>query len=128
MKEYSVPVPDDLIDELKDSFAQGAIYEIHDDGSETVEIKKVAVAQFDGVQVSIRANEHPPPHFHVAYQGNDASFRIDNGQKLNGQGAILKYEKNIWKWWNKNKDRLIQVWNETRPSDCPVGEYREVGA
>lgn len=122
---YNVEVPDELVYELRESFTSGAIIELFPDGSELAEVRKVGVVQFNGLKVSIKANEHPPPHFHVSYQNSDASFRIDNGEKLNGQGQILKYENNIKKWWKKNKQKLIDVWNSTRPADCQVGLYKE---
>lgn len=34
------------------------------------------VARVSGLSIKIWADEHPPPHFHVSYQGQDASFSI----------------------------------------------------
>jgi Domain of unknown function (DUF4160) len=34
------------------------------------------IATVYGLAIKIWADEHPPPHFHVAYQGEDASFSI----------------------------------------------------
>ena len=72
-------------------------------------------------KVEIYSNEHPPPHFHVSYNGEANSFRIDNGEPLYDKG-LKRYWKNIRDWHSDNKSTLIKVWNETRPSNCPVGE------
>jgi hypothetical protein len=34
------------------------------------------LARVKGLSIIIWADEHPPPHFHVSYQGEDASFSI----------------------------------------------------
>lgn len=79
------------------------------------------VARVSGLSVKIWADEHPPPHFHVSYQGQDASFSILDCRRLPGVKGLERYESTIRHWWGKNTRRLITVWNETRPTDCPVG-------
>lgn len=81
------------------------------------------VDRFKGLQVSIHADEHPPPHFCVMNGSENANYRISDCEQLNG--GFTKEYRIIRKWHQKNKDLLIRVWNERRPSDCPVGEYRE---
>lgn len=81
------------------------------------------VDRFKGMKVSIFANEHPPPHFCVTCGSESANYRISDCVQLNGG---FKREYRIIKvWHSKNKEGLVRVWNERRPSDCPVGEYRE---
>ena len=74
-----------------------------------------------GLQVKIRPGEHPPPHFHVTYQGEDASFSILDCRRLRGQGGLKHYDATIRSWWSKNQKRLIEEWNASRPTECPVG-------
>jgi hypothetical protein len=74
-------------------------------------------------KIEVFANEHPPPHFRVQYAGETANYRIKDCQQLNG--GLLRYERLIRKWHSKNKPKLIEAWNNFRPSDCPVGEYVE---
>jgi hypothetical protein len=76
--------------------------------------------------VDIYANEHAPCHFHVKNADINACFRIDNCELI--EGKISK--ENIAKvkyWYNKfnGKQKLIEAWNETRPTNCPVGPYKE---
>ena len=74
-----------------------------------------------GVKIEIYHNEHPPPHFHVRNYEFNVSISIENGEILRGKldGRNLKI---VRKWYKKNKPRLIKVWNETRPDNCPVGK------
>lgn len=87
---------------------------------------KALVERIDGLKIEIYSNEHPPPHFHVKIGGKSASFRLDNGEVLNGD-IDDKHKKKVLYWYEKGNGRvaLIRVWNETRPQNCVVGEYRE---
>ncbi|WP_172730188.1 DUF4160 domain-containing protein [Neorhizobium tomejilense] len=83
---------------------------------------KHLVGLVDGkLRVEVRANEHPPPHFHVTYDGEDASFSIVTGERLPNVHGLERYEKVIRLWWRKNKLAIIAKWNDCRPTDCQVG-------
>lgn len=124
MTEYVVEVPEELEDELSKSFASGRIIEFTDQG-EYVELKKVQVDRLGGLKIEVFSNEHPPPHFRVKFQGSTANYRISDCQRINGSGEVVRFENNIFKWWKSNKQKLIDTWNERRPTDCPVGVYQE---
>ena len=81
------------------------------------------VDRVDNIKLEIYPNEHPPPHFHVNSSSFCASFSILDGEQLTGslKSKDLKKVKNFQK---KNRDMLIKVWNELRPSDCPVGPIK----
>ncbi|MBL8695206.1 MAG: DUF4160 domain-containing protein [Planctomycetes bacterium] len=82
--------------------------------------EKELVDQVDGLRITVRSREHGPPHFHVEYQGEDASFEICSGNPLVG-GALRKWTKTIREWHKQNRATLIATWNRNRPTDCPVG-------
>ena len=124
MTEWAISLSDDLVKELADSFRQGPILEIRDGKGRRL-LTEETVARIDGLKVEVFSNEHPPPHFRVKYQSSTANYQISDFTRLNGSGEVLKYEKNIRLWWNGNKEKLIEDWNRLRPSDCPVGEYKE---
>lgn len=123
MPEYSIPVSNDLIDDLERSISRG-VMEMHSDGTYSSTGQKILVGRIDGLKVEIFANDHPPPHFRVKLQGSTANFRISDGGCINGSGEVMRYHGNINRWWKINKSKLIECWNTTRPSDCPVGEYK----
>lgn len=77
------------------------------------------------LKVEIFANEHPPPHFRVKFKNETANFRIKDCVALNGNPTVIRNIREIRKWWSKNKQHLIDVWDESRPADCTVGKYVE---
>jgi len=110
--------------DLEYGMKKGHIIELaeeRDDGCEYVSMQKAAVGALGGLKMHIFANEHPPPHFHVKYNGEENSFRIDDASPLYPDGGLKKWFKNIKKWHKQNKDELIETWNTMRPDECPVG-------
>ena len=115
---------DELIEELAESIRQGQIIEIRD-GKPIRFLTEETVARVNGLKLEVFSDEHPPPHFRVKYQSSTANYKIADCSRINGRGEVLKYEKNIRLWWEENKPKLIEIWNQSRPSDCPVGSYKE---
>jgi len=84
---------------------------------------KQLVAKVNGLHFEINSKEHAPPHFHVKGGDIDATFSINDGEMLHGN--IDNRRKALVGWWyTRSRDKLITVWNETRPSDCPVGRIK----
>ncbi len=82
------------------------------------------VEETRGLRIEIRPKEHSPPHFHVTSGKVNASFRIDNCEKLAGLVG-QKEHQTIKYWWQQAKPKLIKIWDETRPAGCLVGRYKE---
>lgn len=121
---WTVKFDDPAEDVLFHSLCGGAIIELAEETggkADRVEFKKVLVEKSDGFKFYIYADEHPPPHFHVFFNGQENSFSILDAAPLHPGGGLKKYLKNIRKWHGSNRSRLIEVWNKSRPSDCPVG-------
>ena len=100
--------------------AEGPIF--HPDGSVTLTRK--LIVQYGSVRIEVRPNEHPPPHFHAIGPGINASFAIADGSKLDGKGGRNEI-RIVECCYSGARDLFIQAWNETRPSNCPVGMYFE---
>lgn len=84
---------------------------------------KVLVETVNNLRFEIRHREHAPPHFHVSAPNLDAVFGIESGNLLDGQ--IDPRHLRLIKWWHeKSKDKLVEIWNSKRPTDCPVGPIR----
>lgn len=88
----------------------------------TVVETRQQVGSSKGLSIHIFSNEHPPPHFHVKRDNLDASFALDDGRHLKGD-VSSRDRKIIAYYFRLNRDHLIEVWNNTRPTDCPVGVY-----
>jgi Domain of unknown function (DUF4160) len=90
MPLVTIPVDQELVDELAESFRQGPI--LDDQGRRS--LNEVTVDRVDGLRIYINADEHPPPHFHVSFQNEDASFSILDCARLDGvwgrSGAALE--------------------------------------
>ena len=70
----------EVAEQLADSLSQGSI--LNQQGQRLLE--EANVGRFGGFKVDIFADEHPPPHFRVSYQGESASYRITDGVKIGG--------------------------------------------
>jgi len=84
---------------------------------------KFMVAQFGGLMVEIFSDEHGPPHFRVRCGEESANFRISDCAPLAGE--LSRHGRKIRRWHKGNKQKLIDTWNERRPTNCPVGNYVE---
>jgi hypothetical protein len=109
------------VEDLARSFRNGPM--LNDRGPRLLE--EQTVASIDGLRVVIFADEHPPPHFRVEFQGESASFAITDCERLRGNKGLEKYERNIKSWWRENRLFLIEKWNAFRPTDCTVGPVRQ---
>jgi len=85
---------------------------------------ELLIDRFAGLRVEVFAREHPPPHFRVIGGGESANYRIADCVQLNGD--LRRQYRAVKAWHAANKPKIIEAWNRRRPSDCPVGEYREV--
>jgi hypothetical protein len=72
----------------------------------------------------IRVKDHTLPHFHVVYNGEDASFSIIDCSRMRGTIGLERYYGVIRSWWECNNQMLIEEWNNSRPANCPVGPIR----
>lgn len=109
---------------LEEDMQRGYIVKLKEernDGHELVCIEKAAAGTLGALKMHIYANEHPPPHFHVKYNGEENSFSIEDASPLYPDGGLKKWFKNIKKWHSQNKSDLITTWNAMRPDGCPVG-------
>jgi uncharacterized protein DUF4160 len=43
------------------------------------------ISEFYGIVISMYVDEHPPPHFHARYAGQDATISIATGELLKGE-------------------------------------------
>ena len=112
----------DLAESLERDFVQGPVIEETETGTLRVSYEH-KVGNLGKLKFEIFSKEHAPPHFHVSYDGESANFSIRDGSKI--EGELNVFEKNIAIWHRKNKQKIIDKWNSTRPSDCPVGPYVE---
>ena len=89
-------------------------------GKQTLIFKRARVDRVGAMSIEIYANEHAPPHFHVKSHDINATFSIIDCRRLNGE--ISSNDERLIKLWHSGtKKKLIEIWNRTRPANCPVG-------
>ena len=120
MAEWCVEL-DDLtaVTQLRESLELGPMLTAN--GQRSLNEQQVG-KMFHGLRVEVFSDEHPPPHFRVRYQGETARFRIDDCSPMDA--GLRKFQRNIERWHAENKALLIETWNSSRPTDCPVGAFR----
>lgn len=94
----------------------------YEDGS--VSYGRQVVLRCGAVRIEVRPNEHPPPHFHVIGPNISASFAIRNGELLKGNAGPSEM-KVVSLMYKGGRNVIIRAWNNSRPSDCPVGLFCE---
>ena len=110
--------------EWLESLLNGDCEVVTQDGRDVVVERRQRVAQVGGLRIEVYPNEHAPPHFHAVSPHVDASFAIEDCTLLHGSVSGKDFRK-IQHWHRAFKPLLIERWNETRPTDCKVGSYRE---
>ena len=85
---------------------------------------RALVGTIGSLRIEIRLNEHAPPHFHVTVGNINASFTVRDCVLL--AGKISRGDRNLVERWHAGaRAMLIRKWNDTRPSNCPVGPISE---
>ncbi len=87
----------------------------------TVIETKQQVTRIGKVIIKIYPCEHMPPHFHVIHDNNEASYRIDNCELI--EGSLGSNDDKIVRYWFRRGGKLTlkEIWDKTRPGGSIVG-------
>ena len=103
--------------EVLDELLSGG-YGVWTDGS--IYYIRQLVARVNGLKIEVYSRDHAPPHFHIIGGDIDATFSIIDCEHL--EGHIGGRECALVKWWHQgSRAKLIKAWNESRPTNCPIG-------
>jgi Domain of unknown function (DUF4160) len=67
------------------------------------------VSLFFGIVIRMYFDDHPPPHFHAAYQGFEAFVRIEDGEVIHGS-LPKKAARIVRQWALDHHDELMANW------------------
>lgn len=67
------------------------------------------ISVFFGIVIRMYHDDHPPPHFHAAYQGFEAFVRIADGEIVVGSLPI-KAAKIVRQWALDHQAELMANW------------------
>jgi hypothetical protein len=76
------------------------------------------VSRFRGIVIAIYHEDHPPPHFHARYSGDEAVVRIDPLVLLNGclpPGPLCQ----VLDWAVQYRDELMMAWQLAQEAQPP---------
>ncbi|HEV7252916.1 MAG TPA: DUF4160 domain-containing protein [Mesorhizobium sp.] len=71
------------------------------------------ISTFFGISVRMFYNDHPPPHYHVAYGSHRAIVAIGSGALLHGflpAGAL----RVVREWAGRHEAELLENWERAR--------------
>ena len=77
-----------------------------------------------GMKIEIFSNEHSPPHFHINAKDFNAVFSLNDCSLIKGTIGKREHKMILW-WYKRSRNKLIDFWNNTRPTDCKVGSYKD---
>lgn len=72
------------------------------------------ISSFYGIIISMFFSDHNPPHFHVKYQGYEATIDIATGTV---KGQLPRRALNmVYEWLDQHKDELMANWEKMERS------------
>lgn len=71
------------------------------------------ISYFFGIYIRMYHADHPPPHFHAAYQGFEAFVAIETGEIIEGHLPI-KAARLVKEWSSEHRDELRFNWELAR--------------
>lgn len=73
------------------------------------------ISSFYGIIISMFFSDHNPPHFHVKYQGYEATIDIATGTV---KGQLPRRALNmVYEWLDQHKDELMANWEKMKKSE-----------
>ena len=71
------------------------------------------VSRFFGIVIAFYWEDHPPPHFHAKYGGDEAMVDIHTGDVL--RGSLSRRALSLVNEWRKmHVDELLDDWERAR--------------
>jgi hypothetical protein len=71
------------------------------------------ISSFYGITVAMYFNDHAPPHFHVAYAGWEASFRLSDLGIIEGE-VPSRAARLVRQWARMHAGELLANWEKAR--------------
>lgn len=78
------------------------------------------LCRFRGIIIRIHNSDHPPPHFHALYGGNDALIEIDSLSIMQGR-LPPRARRLVEEWASIHRDELMTAWDRAQRSE-PFGK------
>jgi hypothetical protein len=66
------------------------------------------ISRFFGIVIAMYHDDHPPPHFHARYSGDEIQVGIADGRVIGDFPARAKAF--VLEWWSLHRDELEENW------------------
>ena len=76
------------------------------------------LCRFYGIIIRMFSGDHPPPHFHAVYQGEEVQVNILTFEVLNG-GLPRRALALVLEWAALHRDELRQAWARASRNQAP---------
>jgi hypothetical protein len=68
------------------------------------------ISEFYGIVIEMFFSDHPPPHFHARYSGEEALIVIETGEVFAGS-LPARALRLVREWLDEHRDELVANWN-----------------
>lgn len=75
------------------------------------------VSRFFGIVITMYYDDHPPPHFHARYGGDQMKVEIENGQVLAGRFSPRPTGL-VQEWLVLHRQELRDNWRRARREEA----------
>ena len=111
--EEKISILDEEFKILQDSFA--TIDLMSKSSSNNGLLLEVLLKRTLPIEYRMEPDTHKTPHLHISYGINKhaASYSLIDGEPIVGK-IPSKYDREVKKWIKKNKEALIEIWEELK--------------
>ena len=75
------------------------------------------LCRFMGIVITMYWKDHPPPHFHASYGGDEATFDLE-GNLL--EGSLKRRQRRaVTAWANAHREELLRCWEHASQEEDP---------
>ena len=71
------------------------------------------ISYFFGIYIRMYHADHPPPHFHVEYQGHEAFVGIETGDVIAGRIPV-RAARIVNEWCREHRQQLMDNWKRAQ--------------
>jgi hypothetical protein len=71
------------------------------------------ISAFYGIVIGMYFRDHPPPHFHARYAGEEAIIEIATGEVIAGS-IPGRAQRLVREWTELHREELVADWNRAR--------------
>ena len=75
------------------------------------------ISRFFGIVITMYYDDHPPPHFHARYGGDQILVEIENGRVLAGRFSP-RLTGLVQEWLVLHRDELRANWRRARNEEA----------